>query len=534
MSEQSQPVLPDEALVPGALDSGSRVQRALRNYYAHKFSNLFLAFFFQIFVAKTLKPEHYATYAIFLAILIASERLFSFGVDRTMLRFVPSLTSHGDFAGLRWLAIRLGSIRIGSLVTVLLAIYVGSSLIRDMLPMPVSTLTLIAFGAWFASYALLADADALAQSWVAHTDTASLGTFEIVARNVIIIALFFCDFEMTGSTIIEVSALTSSVAATAIARRFLGFGDRIRELGMDGKHSKYPLVDVRQAPMFAAAAYASTMGWLISSPAVVRIFAKSGLDLIAFAAFSFIQGLCVSVQRGFPGMLILPSLEPILVRFGSGAERSKMFSVLSLIFKVELILILSIITVTSIAGSEIISLLSRPAYAPYYYVLPVMMLILLLQTIYRICETVMSVGFQHRAFLALWPLSLFSITALYFTVEIWGLWSIIGIPIVESSLRVGFLLFAYRRTEIWRALDPLRSLYLILTAALVILSVFAYRLYLSNTGSSWLEAIAGLAVFVGALFILRPLRKPEVEYVSSALPISFPIARRIVACLSRH
>jgi hypothetical protein len=279
--------------------------------------------------------------------------------------------------------------------------------------------------------------------------------------------------------------------------------------------------------MFAAAAYASTIGWLISSPSVVRIFAKSGLDLVAFAAFSFVQGLCVSLQRGFPGLLILPSLEPLLVKFGSTSERGKMFAILSLVFKAELILILSIVIVTSLAGGEIISLLSRPAYAVYYYVLPAIMIILLLQTIYRICETVMSIRFQHRAFLALWPLSLLSITTLYFTVGSWGLWSVVGIPIVESAARVSFLFFAYRQTETWRALDPAKSFRIILSAGFILLSAFACRELPIALASNVVQAIVSFIGFVGLLLILRPLRKIEVDYISGALPASLSIVRRI-------
>ena len=49
---------------------------------------------------KTLPPSGYATYAIFLAILLTMERLLSFGIDRTLLRYVPSLTADGDYQGL--------------------------------------------------------------------------------------------------------------------------------------------------------------------------------------------------------------------------------------------------------------------------------------------------------------------------------------------------------------------------------------------------------------------------------------------------
>ena len=110
-----------------------------------------------------------------------------------------------------------------------------------------------------------------------------------------------------------VCAFTMGMAALSLALRLI---KPLRSAAAD--HRRYgpdanQQTNLSQATSFAAANYASTIGWLVSSPATVRIIAASGLNVLALAAFSFAQGLYISLQRALPGLLILPSLEPIIM-----------------------------------------------------------------------------------------------------------------------------------------------------------------------------------------------------------------------------
>ena len=67
------------------------ITRALHAHAAFRLLSLLLGFGFQIVVVKVLSPEHYVTYAVLLATLTVGERLLSFGIGRTVLRFVPAL-----------------------------------------------------------------------------------------------------------------------------------------------------------------------------------------------------------------------------------------------------------------------------------------------------------------------------------------------------------------------------------------------------------------------------------------------------------
>ena len=131
------------------LYTGPVVKRALHTYISFKFTNLFLAFFFQIAVAKILSPPHYATYAVLLGAVMASERALSFGIDRAILRFVPALTRHCDIAGLRGLILRVLLLRLTALAIFLFIGTFAFPFVNLILPIQLGTSALLAIGIRF-------------------------------------------------------------------------------------------------------------------------------------------------------------------------------------------------------------------------------------------------------------------------------------------------------------------------------------------------------------------------------------------------
>lgn len=515
--------------------AGAALILRLRAYYGLKLFTLLAAFLFQILVAKVLSPESFATYSILLATLIAAERIFSFGLDRTLLRYVPPLTSHSDFVSLRKLLVGTGAVRVVSLFAVLATIFLGAGILQNHLPTSISRETICAYAAWYIGFALTTDAEVLAQSWHVHVQVATIAAFEISAR---FLCVLYCAW--TGSadpnSIITVCAITSVLSLgvlMSVGGRMLYNQNGIERLASESA-ARYPPIKVATAPMFAVSAYASNLSWLISSPVVIRLLSKNGLPLLAFSAFSFIQGLSVSLQRGLPGQMVLPSLEPLLAKYGSSEQKQRMFAILSLLFKIELVLSLSLIVVTTLMGEELVAFLSHPAYANYFFVLPGLTIALLLQTAYRICETVMSVHLKNRAFLFFWPIALISVFLIYLTVGRWGVWSIIIIPIGEGVFRIVALFAIYRREEIWRAFDVPRSCQLMLSAGLALIIGDQVAIGVIHNWS--IDASLTFATFLlWALFLfaIRPLRATEVDALVAVIPKSMSAIARIAISLSR-
>jgi O-antigen/teichoic acid export membrane protein len=515
--------------------AGAALILRLRAYYGLKLFTLLTAFLFQILVAKVLSPESFATYAILLATLIAAERIFSFGLDRTLLRYVPPLTSHADYVSLRKLLVGTGAVRLVSVLAVLTTTFLASDFLQSHLPTSITPQTIYAYAAWYIGFALTTDAEVLAQSWHAHVQVATIAAFEILARCLGVLCYAWTGLADPDSiiTVCAITSVSSLGVSISVGGWMLCNQKGIEKLASDAA-ARYPGVKVETAPMFAASVYASNLSWLISSPVVIRLLSKNGLPLLAFSAFSFIQGLSVSLQRGLPGQMVVPSLEPLLAKYGSGEHKQRMFAILSLVFKVELVLSLSLIVITTLMGEELVAFLSHPAYATYFFVLPWLTMALLLQTAYRICETVMSIHLKNRAFLLFWPIALLSVFLIYLTVDRWGLWSIIIVPIGEGVLRIVALFAIYRREEIWRAFDLPRSFQLVLSAGLALAIGDQVAKGVVHTWS--IDASLTFATFllwVLFLFAIRPLNATEVDALAAVTPKSMGAITRIAISLSR-
>lgn len=506
---------------------------ALRGHAKFRLVALLMGFGFQIMVVKILSPGNYATYAVLVAALLVGERFLSFGTDRTVLRFVPALLLSRDRKGLRSLASRLGFLRALGVLIFVLALASSAMFHLRIAPEALPVTTTIAFGAWFVAYTLLKEADAVAQSLIMHQRAALIAAAEVFLRIGSLWLIYFYLQSVNVETVILLHAITSTSAVAGLM--FSIWFYRRRSMVQSALTAENEIDDRinRQVPVFAMSAYASTLSFLISSPGVIRLVAKTGLDIYALAAFSFVQGLAISLSSALPGQLILPSLESVAARMAGSGNAGRIFPALSLLFKIELTCVLSIIVATAVAGSQLVGALSRPEYAPYYYVLPALMVGLLFQTIYRLLEIVGSAHLKYRIFLALWPLSIGAIIALYVTVGRWGLISVLVVPIVEIVARVTIVTFAFRRLGILNALDPARSLRLVLSAAIVLVcSLLVTWQYGESLGEArLLIAAGGVTVFLSSLMFLRPLSKPEYETLSRFLPASWRLpvnfARRL-------
>lgn len=502
--------------------------RALQIHYSFKFTNLVLGFAFQILVVKTLSPNDYATYAFFLALLLTMERVFSLGIDRTLLRYVPAYSADGNFASLRILLrkaaiARVASIAVAVSLVYLMAVYGGGGVLPDESP-----LALYSFCIWYIGYAVMTDLEMLAQSWVLHATTAVAGTLDVLARSASVLCLVVLEYKISGVTIIVISAITTSLASVFVLARMVWLRSQISHLVIErDKEPSHPAV--RGAPVFALSVYASNLGWLMTSPSVIRILAKGGLDVVAFSAFSFAQALCVSIQRSFPGPMVLPSLEPIFARFATSPNL--MSELVAMIFKFELICFASFSIVTVLAGEQLIAIISRPEYGQYYYLFPAIMFVLLLQTIYRVGELVASLQLTHVVFLFLWPVSILGTASLYFTVEKWGVVAILLIPVLESLVRIAIVMHYNRHSVGWRAIDPVRSLQVCLSASVVIVIALLVRKAFPEFQIAL--AMGSLLVFFGSLFVARPFRKEELQCLALAVPSSPRALTRSIARLAR-
>jgi hypothetical protein len=341
---------------------------------------------------------------------------------------------------------------------------------------------------------------------------------------------------LTADMVVAASALTMTAAVVILYARLWRFWKKLRDAASEVDPNASAPLDVKRAQRFAAAAYVSALSWMASSPALVRLVATTGLNVIAFSAFSFAQGLFIAFQKGLPGSLVLPSLEPLMVaELADRARHDRVFAAMSFTVKLELFSVLVIILATSVAGGEIVELISKPAYAPYSFVMPVLALMVLLFTMYRVLEIIGNLIFRQKTFLMLWPLGLLSLLAIYLTAPQWGLFSVLLWPIVENFSKLAILLVRFRRDGAGSAFDVSRTAPLVLGAILILSAALLLRTALDGVGTSvaLLLATGSVALFTTWLFVFRPLRPVEFETACMILPQSWSPARWLLLRLTR-
>jgi len=502
--------------------SPSKIKTAVQTYTWFKLVNFGLAFAFQVLVVKTLQPGQYATYAVLLAFLTTGERLLSFGLDRATMKFVPTLAQRRDSKRLRGAIARICAMRLATLF-VFAAICILMLENSDRFLPVIDRGTVVAFVFWFVSFTLMTDADAFAQSWLAHSDSAVASFLEVCARTLAIIAVASLSVSaVSARTIVIISATTSTLSLIYLLTRLSRFRSILGSAAGVDTSSADARFDPRGIPWFAVGNYASTIVYLVSSPPMIRIAASAGLGVVSLAAFSFIQTLATSAQRLLPGLLVLPLLEPIIM---SGilvrGKGEGIISGLSLLFKLEILCVLCGIIIATIAGEDLIIALSRPDYANYSDVLIVMLIYVAFATAYRLLEMIINTNSKQTIFLVVWPISCISIITTYVFVHRFGLIAVLLIPTLEIALRVMLLATAFRQYGTFRVFDPLRTLPLMLLAAVIAIAGRTALRLLGADRSMLLDfAMAAVValLFLGGAWICKILRPSEYEVLGAVFP----------------
>ena len=515
------------------------INHALQRHVVVRIINLFLGFAFQIMAVKILEPAEFAAYAVLLAFLMTAQVFTTFGVDRIILRFIPHLTMRRQFNALWRLISKLATLRFTAILIFTLVLVAARHYIFQLLRIEPDATTLIAIAIWFCALTIWADADALAQSWMMHYNAAFIATLEISARVAVIIFMFFRHEVIELDTIVIISAATSMAAVVLLVLRLLSFTNCLQTTtSSEAIGESQTELDVNQVPSYAAASYISTLGWVITSPLLTRIVGATGLGLIVLGAYSFAQGLLSSTTRALPGMLILPALEPVLMaELSSGGPSPQILGALSLATKLEFLAIFVLLILTTIAGQDILRLLAKSEFAPYYFVIPILLIYYLFAMIYRVLELIVRMSLRHRIFVFLWPLGLLSLALTYLTVAQWGVWSVLVWPIVEIVSRIGVLLIILRVDGAWTALDPARSLTVAACTAVIIsvLLVIHHVIGVENLTATidYMLALTGMLILGGTLFVVKPLRTVECEHLMRILPRSWPLVQNLLYQLTR-
>jgi len=201
---------------------------------------------------------------------------------------------------------------------------------------------------------------------------------------------------------------------------------------------------------------------------------------------------------------------------GKMAEAQKILGILT---KSETILVLMGIIMIAPISSIILEFVSRKEFAEYGYIIPIVMAQALGTSYYRVLEIVAGIKLKHRIFAMITPISLVSLTLVFFTTPYLGIAAALVWPSLDVVLRLAILRHMLDLRGAHRALDFRRLTPLYVAAGtLISISYLVSSLLHLRAGELFLMSFVAGAGFIALLFMLKPIRRAEYHLAKTAFP----------------
>lgn len=345
---------------------------------------------------------------------------------------------------------------------------------------------------------------------------------EPTVRLIGLIALALGGVKITGETAIWLSATTQVPPVLILAF------NNIRRLGHmpDSDLSQARTVDNREFVTLGISAYLGGIAWVATAAPTLRIVAATFLTPTALAALSFVQNLGASLQRFSPASLLLPFVEPqVMNRQGDG--RQEVVPMLSLVWKIDVIFIFLILAGISPATPLLLSIISRPEFAPFGFYLGLVLLPPAVGTIFRTLEVASVFADVHGAIAKASIVTLAFFIALYAFGARLGVLFVLTVPIFDSLARC-LILWLFCRREGMGDIVQLRKLVPLLAGAIAAIGSAHLATQFSPIQQLGAGVVGGLAA-IGYLWIVSPFSEAEVSVIAKRLPARFAWIGKLIA-----
>jgi len=497
-----------------------------------RLGSLVLGISFQILVAKVMTANEYASYSVAFAIAAVVGTLSNFGIARSLSRFLPLVTAYGagsDLVRTLGFYLLLKSAGLGIVVAALLLLGILDAQTLWSGHPPNKVILLV----WVIVLSFQLDIEAAAQALKAYSLWAGTSFLEVVARTFICLSIAGL-YQLDPNDLMLAWGMTSTIQFVLVILILCvrNKGGRWREAGSaDG--SLIP--SFSQQLKFSISIYMSALSWLAASPFSVRLASATGLSPVPFAAISFVQTLVVSALRGLPVHLLAPILEPLLVtKLIVKGDRSAAETILSLLIKLETIVIMFAIVVIVPLGSLVITTLGKPDFAPYAFILPILLLQALGTSYFRAAEILAGILQVHVTFMVMLPVSLCSLVLVYITSSSLGAASLLIWPCADTAVKLAIMIYALRSRGAARIFDVTRLNMVIVPAVVLVFVTEAVIWYFGfeNLGRICLSFLAG-AAFMLSLLISRPFRHLEHRLIGDISPRNITRVGNMVGLLAK-
>ena len=439
------------------------------------------------------------------ALAALMQTVISFGIPRLIPKLLSEVGLSLTHSRSRRIVVFLLVIRLGGTSALMFAAY----MLGEWLDwgQPVSSNLLIVGAAFILVGLVQFDADSIIQVLGLQRVSSFCLVFEATTRLAAVSALAWHGQLHSAAAVFAVWSITSGIAAVillaAIAHALLRPDQPVTGTAPTR----------REILLIGLAGYSSSLAWFASSPAVLRLVASQTLVPLLFAGYAFMQGLVLSFQRYTPGSLMLPFLEPAVMRdYARTRTHHRLEAALSLMTKVDMIFVGAAIVGTVVSGRALIDLMSDGKYGDAAYALPALMTYIVTTSIYRSFEIAAIAIGASAALLRTFAISAFWLAVAIVLAPRLGLAALLICPIADALTRLTIVYLAIRRADLNHFFD-LHANALILAAAagcaiiggMIVAQLPATPLMAILTGTG-----AALA-FLAATLLIQPLKESETE-----------------------
>lgn len=339
--------------------SVERIRSGLREFILGRAAAAALSFVANILIVRELAEDAYASYATLTGLQLIFLLLLSFGIERVMARYAGEGSMRWSRRSLLQLIGGGVLLRAATLLLLMLATIPVADGMAIRLNVPSWREVAPAFWVYTLCFGVFEALQAVAQSFMCQKAIRVGLTVQWGLR--VLVVCFYVGFQLPLglAAVMWIFAFTSIVPILILLPPILAV-IRGRPEQVDASD---PNMSFRQVLALGSHNYLEKLASLPSSGAFYRLLAANALPTVATASFGFYQTLWGVFHRHMPSTISMGMLEATVAgRFAQRHDHREVGTVLSVMFKINLLLLIPLVAWLAISGGQIVSLLTGGKY----------------------------------------------------------------------------------------------------------------------------------------------------------------------------
>lgn len=480
----------------------SNIRRSLGHFLLGKGATALSSLALLTLLARWLPLQDFAILVTMQALVLVTGSLFSFGVNQSLIRYVPELRAANNNLVMYRLIRR-------SLATRFVALGAGMASLGLMLPHISGYLGLQSASEWLWIYLFVGWARMLGLFLARVLESLlwqKLSQYSLaigsLCRLVLVVAAAMAGGQGTGLDlktvfIIELIGEMLSLSLLLWGARRRMHGDPHRHQGDDA----WMAANRQRVRGYGFWAYLNSLALLAWGSGPNRLIAARFLPHDAVALYGFADSLANLAKRLMPARMLHGMIRPVLVaRYSANVDFAELVARVNLNVRLNAVLLLPAMVVLMVGGAPLLDGLTRGKYGATAALLAAMIGLVLLDGLRAQLELACEVVERNqRALAGNMTLASALLLGLVLTPAL-GTWGLVLAGLVGEVLSILVVLVGLRRDGHRWPLDW----QLLVTVGYALLALAVGRLLAEATGAGALGGVAGALLCFGGALLLRP------------------------------